>query len=237
MKNLFIALCSIVILSSCEGDKKGNLVVTGTVDGLKVGKLYLQQLQDTTLINVDSVIVDGEAPFKMTATVDEPQLMYFYLDKKDGSIYDDRLTFFAEDTVITIHTSLDEFETGATITGSKNQELYQNYRTVNKQLDKQYTELYKRSLTMGNLETVSQDSIDSLSNDLDKHLKKKVGYVINFAMRNKDYEVAPFILLQQGHDANPVYLDSAYNMMPKKIQNSRYGKQLSEFIKEKKESL
>ncbi|WP_438961949.1 DUF4369 domain-containing protein [Nonlabens sp.] len=237
MKNIIVTLLTIAILTSCSEEQQGNLIVTGTVDGLKIGKLYLQKLQDTTLVNVDSVIVDGEAPFKMTATIDEPQLMYFYLDKKDGTIYDDRLKFFAEDTVITIHTSLDQFETGATITGSVNQKLFQEFTAINKQLSNRYTDLFKRSLLLSQAETPDQDSINALSKDIDKHIKKKVGYVINFAMRHKDYEVAPFALLQEGYEANPVYLDSAYHMMPKKIQSSRYGKQLSEFIKERKKNL
>ncbi|MGJ8685284.1 MAG: DUF4369 domain-containing protein [Nonlabens sp.] len=237
MKNLLIALLITTILSSCSEDRKGMITVNGTVDGLKVGKIYLQQLQDTTVINVDSVIVDGEKPFQLSAAIDEPQLMYLYLDKKDGTIYDDRLHFFAEDTIINIATTLDKFETAAIITGSKNQRLYSEFSKVNRQLSAQYTDLFKRSLRLSQADVRNQDSINALSNDIDKHLKRKVGYAINFAMLHKDYEVAPFILLKEGFEANPVYLDSAYNMMPKKIQSSRYGKQLSEFIKDKKENL
>ncbi|MBF4985919.1 DUF4369 domain-containing protein [Nonlabens mediterrranea] len=237
MKNTFIAIITLLILTSCGNDKSGNLIVNGTVDGLKIGKLYLQQLQDTTLVNVDSVIVDGEAPFQMSATIDEPQLMYLYLDKKDGTIYDDRLTFFAEDTIITINTTLDKFETSAIVSGSKNQKLYNEFNKINKQLSTRYTELFKRSMNLSQADVRDQDSIDALSTDINKHLKRKVGYALNFAMLNKDYEIAPFILLKEGYEANPVYLDSAYNMMPKKIQSSRYGKQLSEFIKERKEEL
>ncbi|GAK95057.1 hypothetical protein JCM19298_833 [Nonlabens ulvanivorans] len=218
MKNIFIVLITLFILTSCSEEKRGNMIVNGTVDGLKIGKLYLQQLQDTTLVNVDSVIVDGEAPFQMSVTIDEPQLMYLYLDKKDGTIYDDRLTFFAEDTIITINTSLDKFETGAVVSGSKNQELYNEFNDINKQLSERYTDLFKRSMNLSQADVRDQVSINALSNDINKHLKRKVGYALNFAMRNKDYEIAPFILLKEGYEANPVYLDSAYNMMPKKFR-------------------
>lgn len=237
MKNILTILFIAFLITACNTEPKGNLIVNGTVNGLKVGKLYLQKLQDTTLVNVDSVIVNGEKPFQMSATISEPQLMYLYLDKKDGTLYDDRLTFFATDTVMTIHTTLDEFETAAIITGSKNQQLYNDFNMVNSQLSTRYTNLFKRSLALTNAQVRNIDSITALSKDIDKHLRKKVGYALNFAILHKDYEVAPFILLKEGYEANPVYLDSAYNMMPKKIQSSRYGKQLSEFIRERKSNL
>ncbi len=238
MKNLFIAILTLFILSSCNDNNDGdNMIVNGTVDGLKIGTLYLQQLQDTILVNIDSVIVDGEQPFQMSASIDEPQLMYLYLDKKDKNVYDDRIAFFAEDTIITINTSLESFENEAIINGSTNQKLFNEFNAVNKQLSARYTELFKRSLILSKTEVRSQDSIDKLSNDINKHLKRKVGYVLNFAMLHNDKEVAPFVLMKEGFEANPVFLDSAYNMMPKKIQSSRYGKQLSGFIIESKGNL
>lgn len=237
MKNVFSVIILLLLITACSTEPKGNMIVNGTVDGLKIGKLYLQMLKDTTLINVDSVMVDGEKPFQMTANIDEAQIMYLYLDKKDGTAYNDRIAFFAEDTIVTITTSLDKFETAAVVTGSSNQKLYNEFNEVNKKLSARYTELYKRSMSLSQSEIMNQDSINILSNDINKHLKRKVGYAINFAMLHKDYEVAPFVLLKEGFEANPVFLDSAYNMMPKKIQSSRYGKQLSEFIKEIKEEL
>lgn len=238
MKNLFTILVVLAILTACSNDPKGNLIVNGTVDGLKVGKLYLQQLQDTALVNIDSVIVDGEKPFQMSATIEEPQVMYLYLDKKDGTLYDDRIAFFAQDTTFTINTTLEKFETDAVVSGAKNQDLFNQFNAVNDKLNEQYTVLFKRSMNLNETEAIHNlDSLNALSNDLDKHLKRKIGYAVNFAMLHKDYEVAPFILMKEGYETNPIFLDSAFNMMPKKIQSSRYGKQLSEFIKERKAEL
>jgi len=237
MKNIVITLALSLLIIACSKEPKGNMIVNGNVNGLKVGKLYLQQLQDSVLVNVDSVIINGESSFQMSTTIDEPQLMYLYLDKKDNSIYNDRLAFFAEDTIITINTSLDQFDTEAVVTGSKNQQLYNEFNKTNKQLIVRYTELVKRSMNLNQAEVKNQDSINTLSNDFDKHLKKKIGYVINFAMLHKNHEISPYLLMKEGLDANPVYLDSTYNMMSKKIQSSRYGKQLSEFIKDSKVNL
>ena len=98
----FLALLSLfTLLASCKEDDHKNLVINGTVDGLKVGNVLLQKVQDSVLINVDSVALDGSNQFSLQADIDEPQMMYLHLDVKDGSMYDDRILFFAEDTIIT----------------------------------------------------------------------------------------------------------------------------------------
>lgn len=80
--------------------------------------------------------------------------------------------------------------------------------------------------------------LEKLDTDYEKYLRKKVLYAINFAERFKDKEVAPYILVSEAFDANPILLDSSFHKMPKKIQTSRYGKQLSELIqRSKKENL
>ena len=47
-------------------------------------------------------------------------------------------------------------------------------------------------------------------------------------MNNKDSEVAPYIALSEVFDANIKYLDTLYNVLPKDIALSKYGKELSE---------
>jgi len=49
--------------------------------------------------------------------------------------------------------------------------------------------------------------------------------------------VAPYILISEASEANPILLDSVYQKMPKKIQTTVYGKQLSELIKSYKSNL
>ncbi len=42
------------ILFSCSNKTKGDMTVQGTITGLQKGTLYLQKMQDTLLISVDS---------------------------------------------------------------------------------------------------------------------------------------------------------------------------------------
>lgn len=230
---LFIAL---LVLSSCEQEKENGLIVKGTIKGLKVGNVLLQKAQDTTLITLDSIALDGSGDFTLTTAIAEPQLLYLYLDVKDGSIYDDRISFFAEDTVINITSTLENFEKDAVIKGSKNQDALNVFKENNDKLNIVYTDLVKRSMALNADENASTADIEALNVEYDKYLKKRILYAVSYAGVHRDKEIAPYILLQEGFDANPKLLDSIYNLMPKKIQTSLYGKELSELLKDLKEN-
>ena len=237
MKNLIYLLTIVLAISSCGSDNKstGNLTINGSIEGLRVGKVLLQKIEDSTLHTVDSVSLNGESSFTLSGIIDEPQIMYLHLDIKDGTEYDDRLIFFAEDTVMTLYSKLNNFEKEAVITGSKNQEILSEYNGNKSKLNQVYTELIKRSMLIDNDEKATPEEIERLNEDYDKYLRKKVLYAVNFAQRFKDKEVAPYILITDAFDANPILLDSTFQKMPKKIQTSRYGKQLSELIEKSKE--
>jgi hypothetical protein len=225
-----------VLLSSCNSDQEADNYVTlnGDIAGLKVGTVLLQKVQDSTLVTLDSVQLNGSSQFTLRALLEEPQLLYLHLDVKDGTKYDDRVSIFAEDTVLTVSSSLKSFEQDMKVSGSKNNDILDEYKVNKKKLDEVYTELVKRSITMNQQENASQTDIEKLDADYDKYLKKSVLYALNYAERFKDKEVAPYIILTDAFDANPKLLEQVFNKMPKKIQSSRYGKQLSGLIETSK---
>jgi len=232
MKNLIllIAIFSVLLIISCNGEDDKGIRISGEVEGLKVGTLYLQRLDDTTVVTLDSLKVDGDSEFDFFAAVEQPQLLYLYLDKKDRSKYDDRLAFFSGDSSMTIKTSLADFS-NAKITGSQNQKVYEEFMESKQELDRRQVNLMRRSMLLSNKENISQDSIQALDEDYQRHLKTRIGFVLNFAQRNLDSEVAPYVLLSEGFDANPYWLDSLYRAMPNDIQNSLYGEKLQKFLK------
>ncbi|MGB5981232.1 MAG: DUF4369 domain-containing protein [Nonlabens sp.] len=240
MKKTFSLLTIIILISSCGSDNgvDGTVTVNGNIDGLKVGTVLLQRLDDTVLTTLDSVALDGSSEFSLSGTLDEPQIMYIHLDVKDGSKYDDRFMFFAEDTVLTLQSKLEDFENEVVISGSENHDILTEFNVNKKRLNEVYTELVKRSMIISAKENPDPVELEKLDSDYEKYLRKKVLYAINFAQRFKDKEVAPYILVSEAFDANPILLDSSFHKMPKKIQTSRYGKQLSELIeRSKKENL
>ncbi|MBT8319427.1 MAG: DUF4369 domain-containing protein, partial [Gramella sp.] len=119
MKKLALLLVILISVTACS-EKESNLMVNGEIKGLKKGTLFLQKIKDTMLVNVDSVIVNGDPTFAMETYIESPQIMYLYLEKVDNNKYDDRIEFFADQGQVTIMTKLDKFETSAEIVGSVN---------------------------------------------------------------------------------------------------------------------
>lgn len=68
----------------------------------------------------------------------------------------------------------------------------------------------------------------------DKLLKRKYLYTVNFAINNKEQEIAPYLALSEVFDANIKYLDTIYNSLAPKVKKSKYGKELKDFLKERR---
>lgn len=234
MKNLFLLLSILTLVSSCANDKYEGLVLNGTIENLKVGTVYLQKINKGTMVNLDSITLDGTGSFTLKTALDEPQLLYVYLQKKDASDYNDRIAFFATDTIMTLKTDLYDFEKNAVISGGLNQALYTTFNKNAVRLNEVYTDLVKRELALQANENASATDYDELGKAYDAYLRKKVLYTVNFANTNKNSAFAAYLLLEEAENANPKLIDSVFKMMPKKIQTSLYGKELSEFLKDSK---
>lgn len=232
MKNLFATALFIALLTACTStDQPTGLVLNGRITNLKVGTVYLQQLNDSVLVTLDSVKLNGNANFTLKANIDQPQALYLYLNKKDASEYNDRLLFFATDTVMTFTTDLYNFEKEAVFKGGKNQVLFNEYQQNEQKLNKVNTDLMIRKFTLENEENPNPKEITQLELDFERYTRKRVLYTINFANNHKDHVVAAYLLLKESENINPKMLDSLHGLMPKKIQTSFYGKKLSEFLK------
>jgi len=70
----------------------------------------------------------------------------------------------------------------------------------------------------------------------DNLIKRKYLFAINFALTNKDKEIAPYIALSEVYDANIKYLDTINNALTPKVAKSKYGKMLSEYIAKRKKA-
>lgn len=232
MKKISILLLAIIALSSCN-NKESNLIVNANIEGLKKGTVYLQKIEDTLMVNVDSVEINGNANIVLEAFIKSPQMMYLYLEKVDNSQYDDRIDFFAEEGEMTINTSLEKFVTDAEITGAKNQEKLEEYRKMMKRFNEKNLELIKENFEAQKDE--NEEKLIEVNKQYESLLKRKYLYTVNFAINNKDLEVAPYLALSEVFDANIKYLDTIYNSLKPKVKKSMYGKELKDFLKERKE--
>ncbi|MEH6408515.1 MAG: DUF4369 domain-containing protein, partial [Leeuwenhoekiella sp.] len=229
-KKFLVLTLIICFMASCS--RKKDFTLNGTVSGLKKGVLYLQKVDDTTLVNLDSVVMTGDPEFVLEAEIKEPQILYLSLEKVDASDYDDRIVFFAEPGEMSLTTSLTNFESQAAITGSRNQLKLDEYQKMILRFNDQNLDLIKKSFVAR--QNGKEDSIVDYDNQLQNLTRRKYLYTVNFAINNKDLEIAPYLAISEIFDANIKYLDTIYSSLDKPVRKSMYGKTLKEFIKERK---
>ncbi|MEN1786333.1 MAG: DUF4369 domain-containing protein [Bacteroidota bacterium] len=227
MKQLLSILCLGLFCAACSKVDKHTMYLSGTVDGLKKGTLFLQQIADSSLITLDSLEIRGSGDFTFEVPMKTPQLCYLYLEKADNNDINDRLSFFGEKGNISIRTSWDQFDSGAEVVGSKSHQLYSEYQEMMSEFNKK--DLMLAQAAIGLQDTVKIDSIEKLS----KHnFVSRYRYLLHFALTNTSSYVTPFVTVIDGTAANPIYLDSIHRSLPDSIANSPYGKKLALMVGE-----
>jgi len=225
-----VVFFSLLFVFSCGSDKD-KLIVKGNVKGLKKGILYLKKAKDSVLVAIDSTIINGESQFQLESVIDTPELYFIYLDKNDNE--DERISFFADKGVTEINTTLDNFAFGAKIKGSKQQEVLEDYLKMISKFNNKNLELIKENFEANRSnDTALADKTKKMHEGLEK---RKYLYTVNFAINNKDSEVAPYLALTELYNANIKLLDTINNSLTPKIKSSLYGKKLQTFVDNIKE--
>ena len=216
----------LLIVVSCGKDNDTNFTLKGTVKGLKKGVVYLQKDGDSSIIDLDSMAITGQSDFNLHTNLDEPILLYLKLFKNDGEEH--YIPFFADKGVTEINTTLKNFNFDSEIKGSKQQALLDEYLEIMSQYNnKSLDVIEERYLAQRDNDSVAVDSLGKISDQL---IKRKYAYTIQFAINNKDSEVAPYLAMYEARYANTVYIDSIYNSLTAEIKESFYGKQLGEVV-------
>lgn len=237
MKKITLALLFIATLVSCENketNKEANVHITGDVKGLSQGKLYLQKIEDTTLIIIDSITIKGDSKFESHIKLESPEVLYLFLDRGQTNSVDNNLPFFAEPGNITIETTLKHFFADAKITGSKNHDLWVKFKEMNSRFNDENLTLMEKRLK--NELKPNQKTSDSIQVAYEKLLKRKYRYTAHFASTHGNAAIAPYLALSEIADINLSYLDTIQKNMKPEIAKTKYGKMLTKFIKERKAS-
>ena len=230
--NKYLTISTVLILFIACSSNEDKMTLTGNVKGLKKGTLLLQKIQDSVLVSIDSVLVNGNSLFSFKETILEPEIYYLNVRLENGILKDDRISFFAESNPINISTTLTNFAIDAKVTGSNNQEKYKTYKKIIDRYSDRNLELIEQSFE------AKKQGNDSLANKLDSTQKsilaKKYLATISFALSNKDFEISPYLMVSHVNDTKLVYLDSVYNNLTPKIKDSKYGKDLESLIVSRK---
>jgi hypothetical protein len=234
MKKIILGLIVLAAIVSCTKETAENtLELSGNIKGLKTGTLYIQKFMDSTLVLVDSITFNGKSEFKIKIPLESPEMLYLFLDKGPTNSTDNSLFIFAEPGKMYVDTQLESFYSEAKVTGSKNHELYLNYKKVNEPFNQKNIELINEEIKALKLERPA--ILDSIQKEKDLLVKRRYLRVINFALNHKEYEIAPYVAVFDIYDAKLSYLDSIQKVLTPKVAEGKYGIMLKNLIEERKE--
>lgn len=226
-KIIFLVLTTIFI--SCNKEQ-GNLAISGEIKGLSQGKLYIQKLEDSVLKPIKIIKFDGKSDFKTYLNIEEPEVLYLYLDRGTTNSLDDKILFFADKGKMTITSDINNFISRAQVTGNENQELWNQYKEAMRKMNNKNLEYVEQQLKAAkDGKMVLADSLQRLQESI---FRRKYQYTIQFCMSHPDKELTPYLALTEIHDANKVYLDSIYSSLSEAVKQSKYGKLFGEYLKE-----
>lgn len=225
MKKIIVVLVVSILMIACSSKKDGNMIVEGTIKGLKKGTLYLQKMNDTAIISMDSVNVLGDGNFRLTDNIESPIMYYLTYD---GNANDKRILFFGGKGTITINDNMSTFGFSPEITGSPNQLVLDKFLKINNQFKNQRLEFIKKEFDARQSKNI--DLIENLEEDYNRMIKRKYLYTTNFALSNSDSEAAAYIALTELYDANIKLLDTINKKLSMDVKNSIYGKRLDKYI-------
>lgn len=229
MKKISIALVAASLLFACSEKKsENNLHLTGTIKGLKKGTLYVQREKDNKLVAIDTIKIDGNSSFETDIELKSPEMLYLFLDRGVTNSMDNNLYFFAEPGNVNIETNLENYLADAKVTGSKNQDLYYDFKKIDRRFQEENLTLIEKKFNAQKNNNAKE--VDRIINLQESNIKRKYLHAANFAINNKEYEVAPYIALSEIYDINLKYLDTIQKSMSPKVAKSLYGKKLTDYI-------
>lgn len=229
MKHFYTALFSVLILASCKQSPTENtMALSGQIKGLKKGVLYLQHVPDSTLVVIDSVLINGNGNFSFKTELESPEVFYLYLVKEDNNDINDRITFFGEPGNISINTQWNSFDLDPDIKGSISHEKFVEYRSMMSKFNIQDISLLEQAFKANS--SNNQQLFDSIQILSERNTLRSYLFALNFAMINSDSYVAPYVAITDVSNANVKFLDSIYKKLSPEVAISKYGKSLKKLI-------
>ncbi len=215
-----------VYLFSCNPIEK-NMIINGKINGFQKGKIYLEKIIDTTLVKVDSVLLDGKNNFILSDNIDSPEMYYISISESDKY-----LKFFGEKGKIDIISDLKTFGYKPLIEGSKNQILLEEFNKTNRKFNNLKLDLIKERFDIQ--QQKNSDKLQEIDKKIKNTEKRQYLYTINYAVNNADYEVSPYLVLTHIRKVNPKFLDTIEKAMSEKVKKSLYGQKFNTFLTEVK---
>jgi len=214
MKTSLWLLFACVILVSCTGRKENQYIVSGTVKGSDTGTVYLQKMDSTSWVNIDSAAIKkGTFEFKGSVTVPEKYKLII-----KGQHYS--FPFFIENSDIKLVVHADS--TGKIeVTGSATQDLFNQYVAKSDSMEGKMKILDKEYSKADSLhDTATLKKLEARFDAMDLDIKNMI---INFAKAHGKSVISPYLILQNSYRFELPELVSVSASFDTSINASKYS--------------
>ena len=214
MKTSLWLLFACVILVSCTGRKENQYIVSGTVKGSDTGTVYLQKMDSTSWVNIDSAVIKkGAFEFKGSVTVPEKYKLII-----KGQHYS--FPFFVENSDIKLVVHADS--TGKIeVTGSATQDLFNQYVAKSDSMEGKMKILDKEYSKADSLhDTATLKKLEARFDAMDLDIKNMI---INFAKAHGKSVISPYLILQNSYRFELPELVSVSASFDTSINTSKYS--------------
>jgi len=221
MKKIVIIFAVAAILLSCSGKKGNQYNITGVVKGTKAEMVYLQKMDSTGWVTMDSAAVkNGEFEFK--GKVDSPDRWNLTIKGKEMAF-----PFFLENSDIRLVVHADS--TGLLeVTGSANQDLFRKFNENNDSIQKLINAMDPMYAKADSLrDTATMKKLDDKFNAFDKEIKK---LIVDLAKNHPASPSGPWLIMRNSYRFELPELDSLLGVFDTTLSHSFYYKAVAKRV-------
>ena len=209
------------ILLSCTGKKGNQYKITGVVKGTKAEMVYLQKMDSTGWVTMDSTVVkNGEFEFK--GKVNSPDRWNLTIKGKEMAF-----PFFLENSDIKLLVHADS--TGLLeVTGSANQDLFRKFNENNDSIQKLINAMdpvYAKADSLK--DTATMKKLDDKFNAFDKEMKK---LIVDLAKNHPASPSGPWLIMRNSYRFELPELDSLLGVFDTTLSHSFYYKAVAKRV-------
>lgn len=221
MKKIPALLVILAFIVSCNPPAKNSYTISGTVDTVINGWVFLQTKTDGPLTNVDSIMISNGG-FEFEGTIDFPAI--YYIDIKETKSL---IPFFLEPSRITMEINTREIDK-TRIEGSASQEQYDKYLNIldqyNFKLRENYS-MYSKAAEIGDEAKAAR--FDSLIVDIDT---QRSAFIKEYIKTNNQSPVTPYLLYRNLYNYELPELNDVMTNLDTNLNASPYMPLLEDYL-------
>jgi thiol-disulfide isomerase/thioredoxin len=220
-KNLFITLLAVVMMASCTQTPKNQFIITGTIDSVFNGTVYLQRRVEAPLKTIDSAQISG-GKFSFKGIVNYPEVYYLTIPATKSSV-----PFFIEPVEIMVNINTKEINK-TKIIGSKTQAEYDHYLDqldqFNARLRESY-QMYNAAQEVGDPEKARY--YDSVTNAIDTQREE---FSKKYVLENNKSFISPYIIYRNSWNYGMEELEKSLSNFDTTLTHSLYMGFLNNYL-------